>query len=201
MQLAFAREYTVDRHGKAAAIRAGYAEANAAKQAYQLLNTQKVKAEIDRIFSEHYERNKMSIDECISILTDIARTEPSDLYNPDGTLKKIHDIPKFARHAIDSIKFKTKFVYDELLDDTVPFVYPTEIKVTSKQSAIEKILRHLGGFEKDNQQQRPDPIVLNINPLNQDTTIDISHNEVGPDQIGPGIDDSQPIDNEEDSLY
>lgn len=185
LQQKFVDEYVKDRNGPAAVRRAGYSEKRVPQTSYELLKNDNVIAAIDAYFKDFYERNKMNVDEAISILTDIARTEPADLYNPDGTLKRLHDIPKFARHAIDSVKFKTKYVWDDILEKNVPFAVPTEIKMTSKQTAIEKILRHLGGFEKDNTQKKADPIVLNINPLGMDTdTIDISHTEPGPLMLG-----------------
>jgi len=169
---AFAQEYTVDRNGSAAAIRAGYAPNNAKEQAYSLLRHSEVKARIDELFSEIYERNKMGIDEAISILTDIARTEPADIFHEDGTMKDIHDIPKFARQAIEGVEFKTKYVWDELLEEHVAVSFPDKLKMTGKQAAIDKMLKHLGGYKVDNEQKKAEVTVLNINPLEDydDTT-------------------------------
>jgi len=164
-QETFIEEYIKDRNGAAAATRAGYAEPSARITASRLLAQPEIKEEVNKRFTEIYEANRMSIDEAINILADIARTQPTDLYNEDGTIKPIHTIPRHAQHAIEGIKFKTKFVYDELTEKTVPVVYPTEVKVTGKQTAIDKMLRHLGGYREDNDQKKADPIVLNINPL------------------------------------
>lgn len=46
----------------------------------------------------------------------------------------------------------------------------TEIKLHDKVSALEKLARHLGLFEKDNSQQRPEALSLKVEivPPNDD---------------------------------
>ena len=163
-QKVFCTEYCKDRNGMRSAIAAGYAVNSAAVTACNLLKHPDVRAHIDSTFSEMYAANKITVEECVNILADIARTEASELYNADGTFKPIHDIPKHARHAIESIKFKAKYITNEA-GDIVPIMTPIEVKVTGKQTAIDKILKHLGGYKEDNNQKKPDPIILNINPL------------------------------------
>lgn len=165
----FAIEYIKNgRNGTRAAIAAGYSERTAYSQASQILRRDDVAAYIKEESRKIYERNKMEIDEAISILTDIGRTTIRDFYNEDGTLKSFDDMPPAALNAIEEVEYTTAYVWDEITETRTPVQVPHKIKISGKQAAIDKALRHLGGYKVDNEQKRPEPIVLNINPLSDE---------------------------------
>ena len=61
-QLAFCREYVVDRNGTQAAIRAGYSGKTANEQAARMLAKVSIKEEIARLEEKHQERCAVSIE-------------------------------------------------------------------------------------------------------------------------------------------
>lgn len=69
--LAFAREYFIDRNGVQAAIRAGYSEKTAKKKAHLFLKIPEVKAEIDRLEAEAAKRSDVSVDYILKNLKEI----------------------------------------------------------------------------------------------------------------------------------
>lgn len=163
----FANYYIESRRIRESAIKAGYSPHTAHVQGSRLLKDPEIKEYVETTLLGIYEANIMGISEAVSILTDIARTSPEDIYHKDGTLKPMHEIPKFAQHAIEGIEHETHSVWDEMLEKFVTVTIPKKVKLTGKQAAIDKILKYAGGYKMDNEQKRPDPIVLNLNPLNE----------------------------------
>lgn len=70
----------------------------------------------------------------------LATSDIGDLFDAKGNPIPIHKLPTDIRRAISSVKTNA--------DGSV------EIKLWDKNSALEKAMRHLGLFEKDNAQQR-----------------------------------------------
>ena len=163
-----------NRHGTKAALAAGYAPATAGIRAAQLLAIQEVKDYIEKKLAARYERNRIKIDEAISILTDIGRVTQKDLLDEDGEFIPIHLLPDHVAHAIEEVEYTTAYEWDELTEQRVPIQVIKKIKLGGKRSAIDMALKHLGGYKIDNEQKRIAPIQLTLNPLS------------GPAAIGEG---------------
>lgn len=148
---AFSREYIIDSNGAAAAIRAGYSESRAKVTASELLNREDVKSRIAELRQEVVERNKITIDEVVQGLANIFRADVSDFVEagPFGlTLREVSEMEPEQRAAIKKLSFKKgSGIEFELLD---------------KLSAAEKLMKHLGGYEKDNSQKKP-PDQISVN--------------------------------------
>lgn len=156
---AFAREYIMDRSPKYAAIRAGYPARTADVQGQQLLKHDEVIKEIARIDALTWKRNTATIDELLSTLSDIARANVTDLFKEDGTMRSLKDIPEHVKRAISSISVKEHYLGGELAGVT------HRIKMSGKQEAIDKMLKVLGAYERDNMQKNAQPVILQFNPL------------------------------------
>lgn len=77
----------------------------------------------------------------------LALSDPAKLFNVDGTLKSIHDMDPDIRAAIASIEV------EEITVDGVSIGRVKKVKLWDKNSALEKLMKHLGSFEKDNKQR------------------------------------------------
>lgn len=101
-------------------------------------------------------RARASEKACISearVLEEAARIglfDPSDMFDVDGKLLPIHKISPKARAAIASIE-----VEEIRTDGEEITVRVKKVKLWDKNSAIEKLMKHMGMFEKDNSQKLP----------------------------------------------
>jgi len=116
----------------------------AAQEAFKNPN---VSLRIEELQNEIKERNKIKIDDVLSVLTDMIKFDISELYDENDNLKSIHDIPKKHRQMIMSLKTDHLYGGKEIIGET------KEIKTLNKLDVIEKFMKHLGGYEKDNQQK------------------------------------------------
>lgn len=113
---------------------------------------------IEELQKEIKERNKVKIDDVLGVLADMIKFDIAELYDEKGRLKSIHDIPKQHREMISSIKVYEEFMnvdgQRELIGET------KEIKTLNKLDVIEKFMRHLGGYEKDNDQKKQSSVTI-----------------------------------------
>jgi len=156
-QKRFCEEYMVDLNATQAAIRAGYSEKTASEAGYENLRKPQIENYILELKNEVSERNKITVDECIQILANIARNDIAEFYDENGNLKDIHSIPKESREAIEELS-----TYEEKHEGMV-IGHIRKIKSSGKQAAIDKLLKHLGGYEKDNSQKQISFYITNSN--------------------------------------
>lgn len=97
------------------------------------------------------QRNKIKIDDVLGILADMVKFDIAEIYDESGRLKSIHDIPKAHREMIGSVKVYEEYMtiagQKELIGEV------KEVKLLNKLDVIEKFMKHLGAYEKDNQQK------------------------------------------------
>jgi phage terminase small subunit len=99
----FIDEYFVDFNGKAAALRAGYAESHAKQTAYKLLHTPYIQAALTKRKEELRESmGKLTPEQIVAQLAGIAFTDIAELFEEDGTVKNVHAIPEGIRRMIDT---------------------------------------------------------------------------------------------------
>lgn len=157
----FAQEYVRTRNATESALWAGYdtTEDNARGLGWQIRHKPKVSARIRELSNKQYKRNTAKIDELISILSDIARANLTDIFDQDGNVRPLDEIPDHAKHAISEISTRAHYIGGEFAGVT------HKIKMSGKQDAIDKLLRIMGAYEADNRQKKPDPVILQFNPL------------------------------------
>lgn len=136
-----------------AAITAGYSAKTADRQAWRLLKDVKIVAEIDerrhQALERAQERTELTIEGVLLGLRRIVHADPRKFYRPDGTLKAIHELDDDAAAAIASIEI------EEIVIRGVIVGHTKKVKFWDKNAAIEKAMKYLGLFEKDNRQRNP----------------------------------------------
>lgn len=161
-QKRFCEEYVIDLNATQAAIRAGYSKKTARTIAAQNLAKLNIQTEVQRLRSEISERNKITIDECVSLLTSMARFDIADCYNEDGSLKSIHEIPKEARLAIEALDIEESRNLS-LSDEGAISAVTKKIKTSNRRETLKELLKYLGGYKEDNEQKAPKVTANEIN--------------------------------------
>lgn len=121
------------------------------RKAVELFDNVNVTARIKQLQSVVAERNKITIDEIVSSLADMVRFDIAELYDDQGCLKPIHQIPIHARQMISEIETFEEFRGSGSDKKAVGQVQ--KVKIVRKLDAAEKLMRHLGGYQKDNAQK------------------------------------------------
>ena len=139
----FVEAYLSNGHnGAEAAKAAGYASKHAKREAVRLLALPTVRQLVNARARQITELAEMGTEAWARELRAIAFSKIGDLLGPDGTPLPIALLPPHVQAAIASVKIGPLGV--------------VEYKLWNKTQALETIARHLGLFERDNSQLRPD---------------------------------------------
>jgi len=111
---------------------------------------------IKELQAEHYERNKATIDELVNVLSGMVRFDMADLYDDNGNLLNIKEMPLIARQMISEL------TSDEIRLGGESIGTVKKVKTIAKLDAVEKLMKHLGGYEKDNGQKATN---ITVSPL------------------------------------
>lgn len=120
------------------------------RKAFQLFNEVNITARIEVLRSEMEKRNKVEIDELLIALAGMVRFDVAELYNENGVLKNIHEMPLSARQMITQLD-----TFELLSRDGEKIGETKKIRTIPKLDAIEKLMKYLGAYEKDNRQKAP----------------------------------------------
>ena len=126
--------------------------------ANEVFNVPNVSLRIEELQKEARERNKVKIDDVIGYLADMIKFDIAEIYEEDGRMKSIHDIPKPHREMISSVK-----VYEDFMniDGQREKIGETkEVRLLNKLDVIEKFMKHFGAYEKDNGQKNQSQVTI-----------------------------------------
>lgn len=142
-QIRFCQEYIIDLIGSAAAVRAGFSENSAADQACELLKKPHVKAYVDELLEDRASRTRATADKVLSELYYLIAFDPLDVFESNGCVRDIKDIPKEVRKTIASIEIFEEYSGKGSKNDPKEFIgYTKKIKFWDKARAIETLARH-----------------------------------------------------------
>lgn len=159
----FCEEYLKDLNGTQAAIRAGYSAKTANEQASRLLANVNVQSYLSELKKSLSDKNEGLAQQVIDELRKMAFCNIQDYIAEGNEIKDLTKITREKAAAVESIKkTTTEFGGGE---DSATTKTSIQFKLYDKLSALEKIGRHLGIFELDNQQKAP---VINVNITDDD---------------------------------
>ncbi len=138
-QRRFVAEYLKDQNGTQAAIRAGYSPKTAQEQSSDLLSKPIIRAAVDTELAKIQEKAGVTQERILAALLNIAEIDPRKLFERDGTLKKLKDLPNDVALTIASIES----------DDTKGHL--KKIKFWDKTRALELLGKHLKMFTDRNE--------------------------------------------------
>lgn len=113
-----------------------------------------VSLRIKELQAEAYERNKTTIDELVSVLSGMVRFDIGDLYDENNNLLNIKDMPVQARQMISQLD--SDELYMNVAGNRECIGTTKKVRTIQKLDAVEKLMKHLGGYEKDNFQKKSD---------------------------------------------
>ncbi len=141
-QTLFVQEYLVDANATQAAIRAGYSAKTASSLGERLLRNVDISEAIDKAMLERAARTGVTADRVVQELANLAFFDPADIYDADGALKPISDIPPSARSAIAGLEIA------EIRDsDGLPVGRAVKLKLVDRLGALDELMRHLGQYQ------------------------------------------------------
>ncbi|MQM38768.1 hypothetical protein KBTX_02787 [wastewater metagenome] len=159
-QEAFAREYLTDLNATQAAIRAGYSAKTASQTGHELLGKPAVAEHIAELKAERERRLEVNADTVVRELARVGLMDPRKLFNGDGTPKPIHELDDDTAAALHSLDVA------RIGNDEVGVGQVLKYRFSDKVAALDKLMKHLGGYEKDNRQQG-DTVVELLNAISQ----------------------------------
>jgi len=127
-----------------------------AREACLLHSNPNITQRIKELQAEAYERNKATIDELVNVLSGMVRFDIADLYDDNGNLLPIKEMPLIARQMISELSS------DEIKMGGASIGETKKVKTIAKLDAVEKLMKHLGGYEKDNFQKSKESLSPNI---------------------------------------
>lgn len=120
-------------------------------KAWELHKNGAIRDRITILQNELRERNKTKIDDVLGILSDMLKFDIAAIYDENGKLKPIQEIPRAHREMITSVKVYEEFMNIAGQREKIGEV--KEVKILNKLDVIEKFMKHLGAYEKDNIQK------------------------------------------------
>jgi phage terminase small subunit len=139
-QSAFVQEYLIDKNGKQAAIRAGYAPKNAEITASQLLRLPKVDQVVTSELQRIGEKQGITVERVLAEYAKLAFLDPAQFFDKAGDLIPIHKLPKETAAALTAMDVK------QMYKDGVPEAVIKKIKFSDKKAALDSLAKHLGMF-------------------------------------------------------
>lgn len=137
-------------NGTKAAIAAGFSPNGADVQACRMLVKPRIAAAIAARQAELAAKFRLTTEDVLNELRRMVHVDPRKFFNADGSLKKITDMDDDCAAALASVET------DEIFVDGAAIGQTRKVKFWDKNSAIEKAMKHLGLFEKDNKQKYAD---------------------------------------------
>lgn len=138
-QQRFVDEYMVDHNATQAAIRAGYSSKTAKDIASQNLAKLNIQAAIQEASQKQQARTGITADWVLKETHRLASFDPRKLFDENGDLRPIHTLDDETAACIGGVE--------------VDRFGSVKVKVWDKNSALEKLHKHLGLFERDNKQK------------------------------------------------
>jgi len=150
-QESFCREYLVDLNATQAAIRAGYSPKTAQEQSSRLLSNVMVARRIAEKGQSHAKNTGLTIERLLQEAMRLAFFDIRKLVDKDGNPIPINQLDDDTAAAIQGLELASERSRDEEGAETTVRKY----KVADKNSAIERLFKHMGLFAKDNAQSNP----------------------------------------------
>ena len=162
-RIKFIAEYLIDLNGTAAALRAGYSSKRAAATAHRILSEPEIRQAINKQMESREKRTLITADRVLAELYEMAFTDIALLFNEDGSIKPIHNIPESLRRAISSVEVDEIWDWEETENGRkhkVRIGETKKLKLWDKGKSLENLAKHLKLLEGDNRGEKSN--VINV---------------------------------------
>ena len=145
-QKRFVNEYLVDLNATQAAIRAGYSEKSASRQAVELLNKTHVAKAVQKAMSKREERTQVTQDMVVNQLAKFAFSDIRDLMTWNNETGRIHlrEVDEIDGTLITELsQTVTEVPYGDEMTDKIT----TKVKKGDPLKALQMLGQHMGMFD------------------------------------------------------
>ena len=145
-QQRFVEEYLVDLNATQAAVRAGYSEKTAKSQGQRLLTNADIQEAVAEARQARSDRTQVTQDMVLKELAKIGFSDLRNVFTGVGGIVDVQDWDDEIAGAISSVEVvrRQSGEYDENNNPIPEYVH--KLKVWDKNSALEKLGKHLGMF-------------------------------------------------------
>lgn len=131
------------------------------RKAKELLDNGKIASRVAALARVTAANAGLTIEKTLREVARIMYSDPRRLFDAEGRLLPISALPAEVAATVASFEVVTRRVPGS---DPVEVEYTSKIKFWDKNSAIDKAMKHLGLFEKDNKQGKPSFVILAATP-------------------------------------
>ena len=149
----FCTEYLIDLNATQAAVRAGYSEKTAAVIGAENLTKPNIKEFIQIKQKELQETTGITQKRVLDEYAKIAFSDIRKMFDENNRLIDIQDIPDEIAACLSSVEIDQLF--GQTIEGKVQIGETKKVKVWNNINALDSLARHLGIFEKDNEQNKP----------------------------------------------
>ena len=139
-------------NGAQAAIKAGWSAKTAAQAGNRALKSvyvqEALKQHRARLADELAEKHGLTVDRVLGELRRLALSDVRKLFNADGTMKALHELDDDTAAMVAAVDVAELSVGDQAVGQI------KKVKLWDKNSALDKAMRHLGLYERDNDQNK-----------------------------------------------
>ncbi len=145
-QQRFVTEYLVDQNATQAAIRAGYAKSGARTEGARLLANADIAALVKQKLEKAAEKAETTVARVLQELSRLGFSDIRQAFDEQGNVLPPDQWSDAFAASVASIEVVTKTLPGRGDDERARVEYIHKIKVWDKNSALEKIAKHLGMF-------------------------------------------------------
>ena len=113
----------------------------------------KVRARVSELSKKAAERAEITAADVLIEAMRLAKFDIRKLYKADGSPVPIHELDDDTAAAVQAVDYSEEYIGTG--KDRVFVGYTKKYKVADKNSALDKLFKHFGLFEKDNAQKNP----------------------------------------------
>ena len=168
----FADKYFETLNASLSAEYAGFAAETSKQEGWRLLQRDDVQTYLSNLRSVLSEKTGITQQRVLNEIARIAFADIRNYYTGDNNLKSICDLEDDEAAALASVKSNELYAGDVTIGNA------KEIKLHDKLAGLEKLARHLGLYEKDNSQQKPEIVMPAVNVYNQAPPLANSENDL-----------------------
>lgn len=146
-QKQFCREFVVDFNATQAAIRAGYSEKSARSQSCELLTKPNIQAFLADLKAKRSKKTQITAERVLQELARIGLSDIGEFVDHENNPVVVKNLKKGLRAAVSAVKYKKRIYFDS--NGQPVTVESHEVALWDKLSALDKIGRHLGMWDRE----------------------------------------------------
>lgn len=161
-QQRFVDEYLIDLNATQAAIRAGYSARTAAEMGYENLRKPHIVTAIAEARKSQQTRTLITADRVLLEVARLSFYDPRKFFRDDGSPLGIHELDDDTAAALAGMDVIEQF--EGSGQDRQFAGYLKKYKLTDKGANLERLMKHLGLYERDNE-QKTDPLTALLHTI------------------------------------